>query len=297
MTDGDSTGPFEATDWIDPLTDETRRRILKAANRLTGGDPVGVTFTELRREAGVEDPGRFNYHVGQLVGTYLRHDGERYRLRQGSHGVALGLAACGRSAGSPTWTAETDHECPHCDRRVEAVYTDYEVLLLNCAEHGEAFFQEFPPSLTDEDPEIWVGAAVRRQHHWTEWCRRGRCPRCFGELERALAYGRLTYAHDSGRPEDATPLWGGHRCEHCGCKLWYPLGISLAACHEVRRAFDRAGVDVRAEPFPNRYVVERTITAGEGQMPDRARLGYRIGDRRLDLSVTADLAVSTVDRS
>lgn len=289
-------GPLAGSDWIDPLTDETRRRILAAAHRLSHEGRRDVTFTELRREAGIEDPGRFNYHVDRLVGTYLRREGDRYRLRHGSHGTALGLAACDRSDGSLTWNVETGHACPHCERAVEASYTDFEVVLLTCPEHGPVFFQEFPPALPEAEPDTWIAAAVCRQHQWTEWCRRRRCPRCFGTLDRTLAQGRLTYALDSDSPAGTTPLWGRHRCDNCGCELWYPLGTCLAALRGVRRAFDRAGLDVRTEPFPNRYVVERTVTAGEGRTPDRARLGYRIDGYRLGFTVTADLAVAETHR-
>jgi DNA-binding transcriptional ArsR family regulator len=61
------------------LGDETRLRILLelAAVANERGVGAGLSFSELRQRVGVEDSGRFNYHLDTLSGGFItKRDGQ-----------------------------------------------------------------------------------------------------------------------------------------------------------------------------------------------------------------------------
>jgi hypothetical protein len=59
------------------LTDETRRAIVEAL--WAAGDPP-LPFSALRRQSGVDESARFNYHLTQLLGRYVREADDGYEL-------------------------------------------------------------------------------------------------------------------------------------------------------------------------------------------------------------------------
>ena len=64
------------------LGDATRLRILRELWEAQRDAPdEGVPFEALRERAGVDDSGRFNYHLGKLTGRFVERGDDGYRLR------------------------------------------------------------------------------------------------------------------------------------------------------------------------------------------------------------------------
>lgn len=59
------------------LGNETRLAILLALNRSDGE----LAYSELKRQVGVYDSGRFNYHLDKLLGHFIDGTEGGYRLR------------------------------------------------------------------------------------------------------------------------------------------------------------------------------------------------------------------------
>lgn len=75
----------EPSDALTVLADETRIAILRALADAEGA----LAFSELRRRAGVDDAGRFNYHLTKLREYFVREVDGGYALRHaGSRIVA-----------------------------------------------------------------------------------------------------------------------------------------------------------------------------------------------------------------
>lgn len=75
----------EPSDALTVLADETRIAILRALADAEGA----LAFSELRRRAGVDDAGRFNYHLSKLREYFVREVDGGYALRHaGSRVVA-----------------------------------------------------------------------------------------------------------------------------------------------------------------------------------------------------------------
>jgi DNA-binding IclR family transcriptional regulator len=108
----------DPTDALAVLGDETRVAILRA---LAEADEP-VAFSELRRRAGIDDAGRFNYHLSTLREYFVREVDGGYALRNAGSRVvaAAGVAENGAPAATPAddellETSDDDPEtCPVC---------------------------------------------------------------------------------------------------------------------------------------------------------------------------------------
>lgn len=107
----------DPTDALAVLGDETRVAILRA---LAEADEP-VPFTELRRRAGVDDAGRFNYHLSTLREYFVREEDGGYALRNAGSRIvaAAGVAGNGApatDAGDELLEAGDDEpeSCPVC---------------------------------------------------------------------------------------------------------------------------------------------------------------------------------------
>lgn len=110
----------DPTDALAMLGDETRIEILRT---LADADEP-LPFSELRQRAGVDDAGRFNYHLSKLREYFVREEGGGYTLRHaGSRVIAAAGVADQSGTGREPTAAEVDgsgsgdsgdDECPVC---------------------------------------------------------------------------------------------------------------------------------------------------------------------------------------
>lgn len=101
-----------AADALDALANEHRIEILRV---LADADEP-LAFSDLRESVGMYDTGRFNYHLTELCGQFVRETDGGYEL--GYRGERVVLAAAGLDSEGATALAEQtnrdDDECPVC---------------------------------------------------------------------------------------------------------------------------------------------------------------------------------------
>jgi DNA-binding transcriptional ArsR family regulator len=93
------------SDALDVLSDETRVRIIRALAEAEGA----LAFSELRRAAGVEDDGRFNYHLSPVCDHFAREREGGYELDRS--GARFITAADVDVADAPV---DAEEVCPVC---------------------------------------------------------------------------------------------------------------------------------------------------------------------------------------
>lgn len=129
------------------LSDESRLRILQALGE-TPDDPV--PFARLHRRSGVDDSGRFNYHLGKLRGTFVRRTDAGYELTYAGRQVIGAMYAGIYTTNATVEALPVGGNCPVCDGDLVAAY-EGETARIDCAECGEfrnAF--SFPPGSLDQ---------------------------------------------------------------------------------------------------------------------------------------------------
>ncbi|GAA0536887.1 winged helix-turn-helix domain-containing protein [Halorubrum ejinorense] len=98
----------EFTGALSALANETRVKILRA---LADADE-SLSFTELKSRVGVTDPGRFNYHLSELLDQFVRESSEGYALTYRGEGLVV-AGGSGVSVGESDLAGETS-DCPVC---------------------------------------------------------------------------------------------------------------------------------------------------------------------------------------
>ena len=104
----------EAADALGALASEHRVAILR---ELAAADEP-LRFSELRQRIGMDDTGRFNYHLGELRGRFVREVDGGYELGHAGERVVLAagdLDPEGAAALTDAYEGATDDDaCPVC---------------------------------------------------------------------------------------------------------------------------------------------------------------------------------------
>lgn len=139
------------------LGNGTRMRIMQALwaefefTEYVIEDRDGTSFGRLRERAGVDDPGNFNYHLGQLVDVLVESRDDGYVLTPLGYNLmgAIDRYATYQYETLEEWTVEDP--CPFCGGSLLAAYRR-EILEVRCqdcgglAEDGNFTFVDLPSS-------------------------------------------------------------------------------------------------------------------------------------------------------
>jgi DNA-binding transcriptional ArsR family regulator len=128
-----------AADAFDALSDPTRVAILRElVSRFYASEGRPVRFADLRRAVGVDDPGRFNYHLDTLVDRFVTKQEAGYTPTVAGL-KAMQSAEMGVYTGSPERTSgRIDYDCSECGDPLTATYENH-WLSVACDEHGLKF--------------------------------------------------------------------------------------------------------------------------------------------------------------
>lgn len=191
------------------LGNETRMEIVQVLGKAT--EPQ--SFSEIRDEVGVDDPGQVNYHLNQLKGHFVNQSDDGYRLLEPGHRViqaVLSGVVTDTAGQEPT---RIDAPCPYCGRPVEISYREAR-LVIRCTEcdgtfagsetdapfleehpHGTIAILPLPPAgLARRTPRATLDATI--VWTFTEFLAlaSGVCPRCSGPIDWPL---RVCEDHDT----------------------------------------------------------------------------------------------------
>lgn len=232
------------------LGDETRLAILRALWRAqveTGGAPIerrSVSFAELRERVGVRDSGRFNYHLGKLVGPFVRKSDDGYSLRRAGMQVVGAVLAGAYDRAGALDPLPLDDPCPGCGSELRLRYEEERVTVgcVDCEEFVLSF--GLPPGVLEgydraDLPALvdrWLKVAVERVHA-------GFCLVCAGRT-----VGRVVTPETVRVAPDRESVHAEYVCERCGDSLVTSLPAALLFHPAVVAFHHDHGVDVRAVP-------------------------------------------------
>ncbi len=285
------TGSADRTrdDTYAALTDETRLRILFAlAERYEEAWSSGwLTFSELCDRVGVDDTGRFSYHLDELRGEFVREVDGRYQPRVAALEVVSAIRAGTYDDESVAVERRpTDYDCPHCDRSLVASYRDY-LLYVGCPDHGAAVAYPTPPraasgrSLADV-----LDLSLRKHACDVRLLRDGVCPHCWGTA--GLSFPRDSVP-DSYLVDDVE--YATAACD--ACWLSYPLPVAHAVLghHAVERRYADRGLGPKdAQIGPHDLARVSDVDYPDGDSP-AARVTVRLGDPPLVFELDEDCGV------
>jgi len=317
-SDGDD-GVVGGADAFDVVGHEIRLATIEALaeRRREAWLPKGLAFADLCDAVGVDDTGKFNYHLGELRGTYVEeHDGE-YVLTNAGFEIAGALRAGTFGAADDLERRErVDQTCHACDDALEAVYDDG-YLRLACPTHGPMLAATLPPAaVRGRDVDTVVDLARARSAEMVDRVQAGGCPHCWGRAEFAvpaspsreyLAYHWPEHVDDEAPlgPTDALDEPGADgsggaleqvvaeaACDDCGLRFWLPVSVVVTDHPAVVAYYHEHGRQGDALDLPHVDGENGTVVETD---PVRIDVDVRAPGADEALVVTVDGTASVVD--
>jgi hypothetical protein len=184
MPDSDETGVAVPQEAFALLGHTLRLEILLALLadwRAVYTEPRG--YAELMRAVGERDSGKFNYHLGQLTGTYVRKTDTGYVPTASATALYRAVLATRPTEQATRTTLDPEADCPACGDRLTGRYEGgfVSVSCPACASSQAAFSYPFPQNGLDGRSDAEVLAALdRRVRAEVGLARSGQCPDCAG---------------------------------------------------------------------------------------------------------------------
>lgn len=303
--DGDESGGDVVVERRPPdeafgaVAHETRLRILQAL----GDADAPLAFSDLRRRVGVEDPGQFNYHLGELAGRFVRaadgtdgaegsdgSDGDGkaggYELAASGRRVVGGVLSGGYTKGLDADPVATDASCLHCGGTMETRF-EGDTVRITCTECGMDFTNlEVPPGVLEGVPrkdaarvvDRWLkGMSATNEH--------GFCATCEGRVDRRV------YA--TGDPDG--PDWLGdegvldtivrYDCRRCSERFHSIVPVAVLFHPAVVGFHYDHGVDLRETPAWDLDWLEPGLATVTQSAPLRVEVSMTLEEETLALTV------------
>jgi hypothetical protein len=243
------------------LGDETRMAILEALWEEYEPGPADdpISFSRLRAKVEVTPSSRFNYHLGELVGRFVRKTDEGYVLAEAGFRVVRAVMAGAITDDATFEGVELDLACPLCGAPT-AAHNRNELLNVACTEcpglvadeslpEGTLVLQVFPPAgQQDRTPAAATRAFLPYVYLRVRTMLQGICPECAGTVS-----GSLDVCEDHELPGGSDelcrscgtryPVWPRLICDNCKFSTIYPPWFRALAVPEVAAFCRDHGVD------------------------------------------------------
>ena len=268
-----------------------------------------ISFSELRRRVDVDDNGKFNYHLSQLVPHFIRQTADGYRLSGAGKQIARTVIA----VSGPEYVeylADFEHDCPVCKEPLRAEYED-QWLRISCtgcdglfgdkAPDGAIFFTNYPASgLMDRSPEEAFATGFYRCMLDITYMMRDVCRECAGSITASIS---VCDAHQTQGGESCRtcgtrfPVWAKLRCEICGFAKRLPVEAFFMGVTPVIGFLNDLGIDILAPSFDGVVdLLQNRFRTTVDERPFRVTATIEGEAETLKVTLDDDLNVIDVDR-
>jgi DNA-binding transcriptional ArsR family regulator len=267
------------------LGDEIRMDILRALaeswNRAGFGLDYALSFTELLEATGVDDSGRFNYHLQRLTDHFVRKTDDGYEFRYLGWKVARLILKEGIHEPSDTPDLTVDSTCHACRHGTLVGRYVNEWLWLRCpaCETPITDVGMRPAVLASRSAAEIVALCDRRNRRRVGLFLDGVCADCLDDTDRRAG------EHSWG-PDDLVRVI--YECRACDVE-WLPaMGWHAIDDSRVVAFYAERGVDVEAAPYwelgPLVSDAYTTVVGPDGA-PERFVVEFPCRGDRLPVSV------------
>jgi hypothetical protein len=276
------------------LDSEVRLAILDSLyERTVASGPLAgnAAYSTIKSDVGVEDSGRFSYHLDKLTDRFVTKTESGYRLAEPGREV-IRLRRTGVFTADPTLEPEpVDGECYLCGAGLRALYRRG-YLVTRCpdcvglidhelVDDGTLASVSYPPSgVTGVDIQTAFERSHRRSAHTFRAMSAGFCPNCGHDVTATLPPADGERPGDDGYGFRHVNHDGMVRfaCDHCGCRhISHPL-YATDDREPMATFFTRNGIDPGWERIA--AVMPWSVTVAGADLvfetPDGVR--FRVGD-------------------
>lgn len=290
-----------AADVFRLVADDTRVDILRAVavarheRDPVGSGPAELAFSEVYDRVAVESTSKLSYHLGELVGTYLRKSDDGYSLTHAGERIVRFVLSGNYERAESFGPEPVDGVCVFCGEETLEAELSRRFFRIDCTACGRPVTGQptTPAQVRTRDTDALLQSVERQSAVVARQVRDGTCPECGGAL--ATEVRRI----DESPLPDADPFLVASTCETCLRGYNSPLTYSVVY-HPASVAFhwDR-GVDVTTRGvwrfnehlYEGRWTAERVASD-----PDEYEVVLRHEDDAVRLSLDADATVVATER-
>ncbi|WP_255151876.1 DUF7351 domain-containing protein [Halorarius halobius] len=253
------------------LAAEPRMDIMQALVDARREGETPLSFSALRRRTGIDDSGRFNYHLGKLVDTFVEKGADGYGLSYAGSAIVAAVIAGAYTGSERKGPVDVEGACELCGADLAAEYVDGD-LSVRCENDHGLFVTRFPPgAAASMEMETLLEVSTLRIYQRLELAATGRCAECFGPVE----------TNQTTQPlEDSEMHVYRMECTRCGGEWRASAGSFLTFAPEVVSFFRRRGVDIHHAPPWTLIEGEREATV-VSEEPYRLQFDLAAGDDRI----------------
>lgn len=293
------------------LGNETRMSILQAIWDADVADhPQNnvLPYSELQDLVGVANSGRFNYHLKQLTGRFIRKTDNGYQLREAGIYLVQAILA-GTLIEEPSLApSPIDSECPYCGTTLE-VYYDDEELHIRCREGrhsgpsqkpGTILNFHFPPAgLRGRTPEELAGAAMGWFDAMTAPLLDDICPKCASRTTMSVAPCENHHPVD-GVCEACEGRWAVFtttQCSHCAFSSTVPAYYHLFSDIQVVDWFRERGIEFTGLSWESMEYITRSHDEVVSTDPLRVEVRIPVKGETVTVTLNEDMNVVELTQS
>lgn len=280
-----------------------------AAHRYDDGSDSAdvISYSELRSRVGLEDNGKFNYHLSKLAPQFVRQADDGYRLSGAGKRIARTVIAVSGTA-HIDFSTELQDDCPICGAPLAATYedqwlrircTDCDGLFGDQAPTGTLFLTTYPAAgLATRDPEQALAAGLFRCALDITYLMYGVCRECAGPVSSSVTVCE-THEQQAGGPCTACgtpfPAWAEMRCETCGFAKRLPVEMFVTGLVSVAGFFEREAIDSLVRTLDGAFdVLQQGVVTSVSRDP--VRISVTIELETTTFCVTLDEEMNVVSR-
>jgi hypothetical protein len=268
-----------------------------------------ISFTELRRGVDIDDNGRFNYHLSQLVPHFVRQTDDGYRLSGAGKRIARTVIAISGTDGLD-FSADLERPCPLCGAPMTAAYEDnwLRVRCTGCdgqfgdeTPHGSVFLSNYPAAaLADRTADEALTAGFYRCMLDNAYFMHGLCRECGGSISASVS---VCSRHESGdgdpcpRCGTRSEVWATQRCDTCGFAKRLPVEVFAMGLTPVIAFLHEQGIDVLAPSLEEIVdLLGNDVETAVAEDPFRVTVTVRGESGALEVTLDDALEVAALDR-
>jgi hypothetical protein len=247
-----------------------------------------LSYADLMTATGMEDSGKFNYHLEQLRGAYVEEVEEGYVPTASAIALYEAVVA-NRPTESVPIDFEIDGTCPNCATGLRGNY-EQEYLTVDCPAcdlfWGATY--RFPKNgLAVREGEGIYGALYDRMMSHVGLARTGQCPSCAGLTSATLPRDRLD--------DESTPT-AELSCGTCSWFVTVDIVSALQFEPRVTSAMLEIGIPLgESSSMRATEQVLPSVTGGiESEDPFHATVAIRYDDAVIEIVIDDSLGVESV---
>jgi len=282
-----------------------------AAHEYDDGSDIAetISYSELQKEVGIEDNGKFNYHLSRLAPHFVRRTNDGYRLSSAGKQIARTVVSVS-GTDHLDFSAELETDCPLCGEQLAVSYED-QWLRIRCTEceglfgdeapTGTLFLTNYPAAgLNGRNPEQALATGLYRCALDITYMMYDICRECAGRVSASVT---VCDTHNSRENQPCAscgtpfPVWADMRCDTCGFAKRLPIEMFVTGFTMITGIISNHEEDIHSVSFDEAVdLLQNSVESSVSTEPLRISITMKIEPTSFTITLDDDMNIIGFDQ-